>query len=184
MGLPVRHNAMISIRCSKCGKSIRRMVRRKNAACNACNKSRKTAWCEQHREYLRKYDREYYEEHQEERRQQWRAWVNSNRAHHRAVRRKYRKRTDRETRQIAAELDGLCDSCGMTHTQEIRARILRRMLPCSPADIHEAWPCIWGAGGRAGKTGAGPQRLYRDLHRLGAVRLSGTWYPASESRAA
>jgi len=64
-----------------------------------------------------------------------------------------------ETNQV----EGLCLGCGLSHRRQDRLKLLTRMLPCTPADIQEAYPCLYGQGS---DDGAGYQRLMRDLREL------------------
>lgn len=68
-----------------------------------------------------------------------------------------------------------CLECGLSHRMESRLKILRRMLPCTPRDVAEAYPCIWPAEVDPEKGACAPRMLFRDLHKLGASSNDGTW---------
>lgn len=68
-----------------------------------------------------------------------------------------------------------CSECGTDHSEELRHRILRRMLPCTAADVLEAWPHYWPRGSRGEGRPGGSKTLSRDLRALGAVNVGGTW---------
>lgn len=63
-----------------------------------------------------------------------------------------------------------CSDCGLPHAPERRRAILRRMLPCTRTEVHEAWPHMWPTDD------SGQRALRRDLDAMGATRdASGLW---------
>lgn len=68
--------------------------------------------------------------------------------------------------------DDWCDDCGVRHTIEQRAALLRRLLPASVHAIRDAYPHIWGL---PQDDDAGARKLYRDLRRIGAVPCGRDW---------
>jgi len=89
-----------------------------------------------------------------------------------------RARTAHLIRRLHAEVMGereaetagsaICRDCGLSHAPGARQKAVRRMLPCSAADLREAHPCWWAGI-------AGDRALYRDLRAVGAVRAAGRW---------
>jgi hypothetical protein len=122
----------------------------------------------------------WWRNHPEERKAYLIAYREKNRKKLRRYHRRYARNRSRQDKQLLADLP--CMECGSKHTIERREQLLRRLLPCTVREIREIHPCLWGPPDESNSKRE--RELYRDLHRLGAVRLSGTWYPASESRAA
>lgn len=138
-------------------------------------------WREDHRQHVRDEHQAWRNAHRE----LWKAAVKRNRKAHpktvNARHRRYRRRQKENLAKMIAQLP--CFECGVHHTFERRAAVIRRMLPATAGEIREARPCFWGnpAGAR---DSAGEMRLYRDLEQLGAVNIGQTFYPAAEARAA
>jgi hypothetical protein len=109
----------------------------------------------------------WWRSHPEERKAYIAAYREKNRKKLRRYFRKYGRDRYKRDKQLIANLP--CFDCGQKHTEELRLRILRRMLPCGSREIHDAWMCIWGPAGEKG--GAGAQRLRRDLEMLGAISI-------------
>ena len=133
-------------------------------------------WRQDKREHVRAYHRKWRQEHKE----QWKAIQRRNVLKHKAtVAKRDRKYKKRQKEIVKSLYDSMpCLECGMRHTQELRERILRRMLPCHSIEIHEAWMCIWGPAGNEHRGSAGAQMLRRDLQRIGALSLKkGEYYP-------
>jgi len=151
--------------CVDCGKPQRRLYRRE-VVCSACSKKRdylkrralkivkQRAWRKAHKNHIRAY---------------FSKW----RVEHRQHTRNYNRRWRKEQKQAVNEvLDSIpCLDCGMHHTEALRERLLRRMLPASSEEIHEAHQCIWGPSGFEHRGSAGAQRLRRDLQALGAISI-------------
>lgn len=160
---------MIKVPCSDCGTMVRRLKRRPRVTCTPCGKKNNAAksrqWYAEHKATVD--TGKWWREHPEKRVEYMRAYREKNRTHLRLYARLYARRSYRRNKKLLADLP--CDDCGMNHTDERRATILRRMLPCHTSEIHEAWTCIWGPAGKKGS--AGEQRLYRDLERIGAERI-------------
>jgi hypothetical protein len=170
--------------CSKCQKPIRRRIC-KNPTCSTCQRNNRLAyfserymagklagverpnWCATHKEQRRAWAAKYREANRER------------------IRRQDNLRARKRAKADRALLSDLpCLDCGMKHTQERRATILRRMLPCHTSEIHEAWDCIWGPTGFEHKGSAGAQRLRRDLMLLGAVSVGMGHYKLPQRSAA
>lgn len=105
-----------------------------------------------------------------------RAWRKKNYLKYRAYQTKYhRARRKKEREKNEALIRSLpCFTCGQKHTQELRARIIRRMLPCSARELRSAWPCIWGDSSDRGASEKA-KMLTRDLQKTGAVRSGGVY---------
>ena len=87
--------------------------------------------------------------------------------------------------EIAAEIERLergeaaCADCGVSHDRATRLCVIRRMLPCRPGEIAEAYGCFYGCYQERGvrwANSAGYARLHRDLLALGAVREHYDWW--------
>lgn len=168
--------------CSSCAQIVYRVQVKKLVICKRCTASR-----------MRQRAKEYYVEHKLEVLKKTRVYVLANPKKKLRWSAKYRRNhreqiREKENQQRKADKDLLaqlpCLDCGMHHNAERRESIVRRMLPAGAVEIHEAWPCIWGPGGRENKSTAGAMRLYRDLRAVGAIRSGNTWYPPAEARSA
>jgi len=71
-------------------------------------------------------------------------------------------------RKVELAASAICRGCGQSHAPMARQTVVRRMVPCSAADLREAHPCWWAGI-------AGDRALYRDLRAVGAVRAAGRW---------
>ena len=177
---------MIRVPCSYCGKEVRRQKRRKRVTCFQCNKKNNNAktreWNAAHKAEVD--TGKYWRNHPAERIAYMREYREKNRTHLRLYARLYARRAYRKNKQLLADLP--CDDCGMKHTPERRAAILRRMLPCHTSDVHAAWGCIWGPAGAEHRSSAGAKMLQRDLHGIGALShgTRGGWYELPQASAA
>ncbi len=60
-----------------------------------------------------------------------------------------------------------CTECGVAHTTERRALVIRRMLPATSEEIRGAWPHLMGDDANT---------IGRTMRAIGAVRDAvGTW---------
>jgi hypothetical protein len=163
------------VQCSGCPKLTRKRkvypnAPTKCAACQAAGARERTArWRDAHK--LEALDRaaKWAAEHPEKMREHRRRWAEK---HHARTKRRARIAARLRRKQAKALLAGLpCMECGQQHTEQLRERILRRMLPCTSQEIHEAWDCIWGPAGFEFKGSAGSQMLRKDLQRIGATSI-------------
>lgn len=69
--------------------------------------------------------------------------------------------------RVTGSLYDFCGDCGLSHRKPDRLARIRRMLPASPQEIREAYPCVYDLE----ECSKGERRLYRDLHDLGAKPL-------------
>lgn len=147
--------------CKVCKKPCLRFLAQPFVTCEDCQRQDK-----------RRRAHEQYIDHREEWLARARAWDAAHPERKKEIRRNYERRNfarrrvekNAQQRRVRAEdraiLDELpCMECGMKHTPERRAAILRRMLPRPATDIREAWPCMWGGM-------AGERRFYRDIERV------------------
>jgi hypothetical protein len=76
--------------------------------------------------------------------------------------------------EMEKAIEELCADCGYSHAREARMKRVKRMLPCTFADIYTAYPCTYPAEGNV-KDSPASRMLYRDLHDLGASVRDGVW---------
>lgn len=170
------------VRCSHCHNSCWKQTQRKDTRCRLCVNAMVRERYAAHKGEID--SGRWWRAHPAERLAYMAKWREKNREKLREYHREYqRELRKREVEQNAAVIASLpCFECGMRHTMERRAAILRRMLPSGAHDIREAWSCIWGAPDETHS--AGERMLYYDLSRIGAVRARGTFsIPSTRSAA-
>jgi hypothetical protein len=169
----------VIIRCASCSKSLHRKRPNPKARCKSCYRTYSADWRKKNRAHVQALHAAWRAQNQERIQGYTAAYMEANGDRVRKRNAACHRRCRRDAKALLNALP--CMDCGMRHTWERRARILRRMLPTTAHEIREAWTCVWGdpwvddAGGR---------KLYRDLHAIGAVRVGGSWYPQADLRAA
>jgi hypothetical protein len=64
--------------------------------------------------------------------------------------------------RVTTEIDTICTGCGLFHTTAERERVARRRMEMEPAELFEAYPCLFGTRTTAGRT----------LHRIRDTRAN------------
>jgi hypothetical protein len=132
--------------CKTCPAMVSRKRGGKDIVCKACrrkhSKAVRSKWRQANRLDIRKYDRRWFVENREKRLRDFAEWERTHPEKRRAIDRRWRKKQAQLAQETLASVP--CLDCGVKHTFERRAEVIRRMLPATAKEIREARPCFWG----------------------------------------